>query len=194
MGLFKSELEKKLVKIYTDLFENSMGMSPAEANQNAKEIVQLAVDENKARGLSSYPDNMGQKMMENKDYYDKVVKEGVKDEDIIWWWGLDPLEQAVMVKVDDMNKMVSFISSRENGKEEIEAAREVRKYFPTYGDPDDTTHTKGDDRPLPYELKDRINKYVEHRMMNDPDQYKEQIEKSTTMNALIRNEIKAGRI
>ena len=46
---------------------------------------------------------------------------------------------------------------RRNGEDKNEAAAHVRKIHPMYGDPDDTRHTAGDDRPLPYELKDRVN-------------------------------------
>ena len=63
-----------------------------------------------------------------------------------------------------------------------------------YGDPDDTMHTKGNDRPLPYELKDRINIYVEKCKKKDPDKLKKDIENSSTFNSLIRNEIKNGNL
>lgn len=36
---------------------------------------------------------------------------------------------------------------------------EVRKTFPVYGDPQDRTVSSGRDRPLPYELRARVNRW-----------------------------------
>ena len=69
-----------------------------------------------------------------------------------------------------------------------------RKYHPFFGDTNDSTHVSGDDRLLPEELKDRINKYIEKRMLNDPEEYKKDIENSSTFNALIRKEIREGNL
>jgi hypothetical protein len=72
--------------------------------------------------------------------------------------------------------------------------KKVEKSLPIYGDPDDTSHKTGDDRPLPDELKNRINIYIEKRVRDNPEKYKNEIEESSTFNALIRKEIKAGNL
>lgn len=56
-----------------------------------------------------------------------------------------------------------------------------------------TKGIKGDDRPLPYELKKRVNEYIGKRM-SDPIEYKRNIETSSSFNALIRKEIKSGNL
>jgi hypothetical protein len=56
---------------------------------------------------------------------------------------------------------------------EEEAAKEVKKYFPIFGDPDDTSTSSGDDRPLPCELKDRINIYIQKKGTNRPSKIQE---------------------
>jgi len=48
--------------------------------------------------------------------------------------------------------------------------------------------------PLPFELKDRINIYIEKRAKSDPEKYKKDIESSSTFNALVRKEIQGGHI
>jgi hypothetical protein len=63
-----------------------------------------------------------------------------------------------------------------------------------YGDPADTSHRSGDDRPLPYELKDRINRYIEKRRLHDPEAYKQDIQISSSFNALVRKEIRANNL
>jgi hypothetical protein len=101
----------------------------------------------------------------------------------------------MMLKFDDVNKLSVFARIRkEEGLNEEEAAKEVRKFHVIYGDPDDTTHTVGDDRPLPEELKDRINIYIIKKSTTDREKYKKEIEGSSTLNALLRKEIKKGNI
>lgn len=82
----------------------------------------------------------------------------------------------------------------EDGLGAEEAGTKVRKFYPIYGDPQDTTHAIGDDRPLPYEIKERVNRYIERRSQADPDKCKKEIEDSTTFNALVRREIRRGNI
>ncbi|MBL7131178.1 MAG: hypothetical protein ISS45_07240 [Candidatus Omnitrophica bacterium] len=74
------------------------------------------------------------------------------------------------------------------------AISKIKKAHPNFGDPDDTTHDAGDDRPLPFELKNRINIYIQKRFLSDPAEFKREIEQSLTFNALIRKEIRAGRL
>jgi len=70
----------------------------------------------------------------------------------------------------------------------------LRKHRAIFGNPDDITDITGKDRPLPYELKDRINIYIENKSQKEPEQFKKDIEKSSSFNALIRKEIKKGNI
>ncbi len=105
------------------------------------------------------------------------------------------LERKMMLKFDDIIKYSSYKRLRdEEDFNEEEASKEVRKFHVIYGDPDDTTHTVGDDRPLPEELKDRINIYIIKKSTTDREKYKKEIEGSSTLNALLRKEIKKGNI
>ena len=100
----------------------------------------------------------------------------------------------MMIKDDDLTGLTVFLHHREEGKSEEEAAAAVRKFHPIYGVPDDTTHTTGDDRPLPFELKDRVNIYVQNSAMGDRDAFKRELEASSTFNSVVRKEISAGKI
>jgi hypothetical protein len=44
------------------------------------------------------------------------------------------------------------------------------------------------------ELRNRVNGYIEKRSETDPEEYKKEIEKSTTFNSLVRGEIRKGNI
>jgi len=70
----------------------------------------------------------------------------------------------------------------------------MRKRYPLFGDPDDTSQSTGEDRPLPYELKNRINIFVQKRLQKDPETFKNEIEGSSTFNALVREEVKKGNV
>src|SRR3989344_4957061 len=78
---------------------------------------------------------------------EKKRREGVRDEDIRWWWNLDNLEKMMMLKVDEFHRMALHIKCRqEDGLSVERAAEQVRQHHPIFGNPEDTTHTQGDDR------------------------------------------------
>lgn len=104
------------------------------------------------------------------------------------------LERRLMLKDDDLSRMAAFMHHVEQGTRTEEAAVEVKKFHPIYGDPNDTGKSSGDDRPLPYELKDRINRYIEMRVKQGADSYKADLEASSSFNALVRGKIKKGNL
>ena len=198
MGFFSkyNEKEKALLDLYTQGFQKAGIPEPSKMAEN---LLNEAIKEAKRVAL---PPNAGDKILEKEKadenthkVLEKKRREGVRDEDIRWWWNLDNLEKMMMLKVDEFHRMALHIKCRqEDGLSVERAAEQVRKHHPIFGDPEDTTHTQGDDRPLPEELKDRINIYVEKRFANDSEIFKKEIEQSTTFNALVRKEIRAGKL
>ena len=101
----------------------------------------------------------------------------------------------MMMKSDDMSRLALFMKLRQEDQlSEEDAATHVKKHFPIFGDPDDTATSSGDDRPLPFELKDRINLYIQERSQRDPSKYKKDMAEASSFNALIRKEIRAGNV
>lgn len=98
-----------------------------------------------------------------------------------------------MLKVNEFHRMSLSMHEIESGKTEDEADKTVRKYHPIFGDLNDETYGSGDNRPLPLELKDRINIYIEKQGIGNTE-FKKQIDSFSTFNALIRKEVKAGNI
>ena len=43
----------------------------------------------------------------------KKRAEGVRDEDIRWWWSMHDLERRMMIKVDDISRLALYIKLRE---------------------------------------------------------------------------------
>ena len=213
MGLFSklfglsSDIEKQLEELYIPIFQKTMGMSLDQAKKHFQDMFQLAKEESSKGNTKNLPQNYGDLLLEaeptdkkTKEMLAKKRIEGVRDEDIIWWWNMHDYERWMIIKVDENSRMALFIDeiakSDADSEEEasLEATKKIRKFFPMFGDPDDTTHTKGNDRPLPYELKDRINIYIEKYKKKDPNMLKKVIENSSTFNSLIRNEIKSGNL
>ncbi len=196
-----SDIEKQLEDYYVSVFQTD-GMSSSEAQNTVRDLLKLAKEECQKEDTLNLPQNFGDILLEKESTDEKIKsmlakrrKEGVRDEDIRWWWNMHPLERKMMLKFDDVIKYSSYKRLRdEEDFNEEEAAKEVRKFHVIYGDLDDTTHTIGDDRPLQEELKDRINIYIIKKSTTDKEKYKKEIEGSSTLNALLRKEIKKGNI
>jgi len=206
MGVFSklfgaSDIQTQLEKLYVPMFQ-MMGMTTAKAKSTFRDLYRQAENEAKAEGSINLPTNLGDVLLQNEgsrpetqSMLAKRRKEGVRDEDIRWWMNRHELDRKMMTKFDDMSKFALFLKLlQEDRLSEEEAGRQVKKYFPIFGDSDDTSTSSGDDRPLPFELKDRINFYVQARSQKDPAKYKEDMARSSSFNALIRKEIKAGNV
>jgi len=214
MGFFDflkyNKAEKELIEIYSQLYL-SQGMSSEEAKQTADNLINSAIENSKkAETYNNLPQKIGDIILEkaesDEDFVNKYVesirqeipakrKEGVTDGDILLWWNLCDIERWVILEKDNQTNVSYLVNCIQNHNLSMDdAMSRLRKFYPLYGNPEDTSNTKGNDRPLPYELKDRINTYMRKRVSSDPEKYKKEVEKSSTFNALIRKEIKAGKL
>ena len=193
-----TDMEKQIQDQYVSIFQKILGMSPSQAKTTIRDIIEQAKEESPKEDAPELPQNIGDFLLEKESSDEKIRSvlakkrnEGVRDQDIRWWFNMHDFEIRILLKVDDVNRHALFGKFREeDGLSEDKAAKGVRKSYPLFGDPDDTTHTTGEDRPLPYELKDRIKRYVEKRMQTDPEIFKKEIGQSSTFNALIREEVR----
>ncbi len=145
-------------------------------------------------------------------------KDGVRDEDIREYWNLSTVERLMMDESDNfirgghyVNRVLElFGSTSRAGTPEVfevfraakesaiggEAVKSVWRHFPqyTFGDPsirpEKPTWLTPADFPLPVELKNRINKWI----AKEGAHVSERMEKYSTMNALIREEIRKGNL
>lgn len=203
MGFFAqllgSPIENQLREFYVQNLQAG-GMPASQAREAVNTFLQEAKKEGAAEGTLNLPQDFGDRLLareardgHTKDFLGKKRSQGVRDEDIRWWWKLHDLERRIMLKMDNLSRMTTFLACRDQGMTPEQAAARIRKLFPSYGDLDADPNTTGDDRPLPHELKDRVNRYVESRAA-DPSTFKKEIEESTSLNALVRREIANGRI
>jgi len=207
MGIFlkvleiSTDKEKHIQDRYVSMFQEIVGMSPSQAKSAFHDIIQEAKKESLKDDSPDLPENVGDFILE-KEFSDEKIRsivakkrnEGVRDQDIRWWFNMCNLETKILLKVDDVSIRSLFAKFREHGLSEDKAEKEMRKRYPLFGDPDDTSQSTGEDRPLPYELKNRINIFVQKRLQKDPETFKNEIEGSSTFNALVREELKKGNV
>lgn len=191
-----NEIEKGLLEIYSKFFA---GMNLPDSRKMAGDILDQCIENSKKEGCYNLK-MLGDILLEKEKSsgqvnpnFESKRKEGVKNEDIRWWFNLNDVERRMMLKMNEFHRVSLFVHEIENGKTEDEASKIVRKYHPIFGDLSDETHGSGDNRPLPPELKDRINMYIEKQGINNPD-YKKKIDSFSSFNSLIRNEIREGRV
>lgn len=197
----KSELEKGLEKVYVQMFQTTEGMSFSEARDTVRMMLKDAKKESEKEGTAHLPHNFGDILLEKESTDEgiqsmltKLRQEGVRDEDIRFWWNRDDLERRMMQQEDFMSRFSLFLKLRDQGLSPKEAAKGVAKRFPVFGDSDDATLGSGEDRPLPHELKDRVNIWIQRRCGSDPERFEKAIGYSTSVNSLIRKGIERGNI
>ena len=197
-----SEIEKRLEPQYVSFFRESMNMPEDAANEIFKAFVKEQKEAAHREGTDRFPEAFGDILLQRERTDEKVRDafapkraEGVTDEDIVLWWNMHDLERRLICRVDEMNRILLFEKLVQgSGMTELEAARSVAKRFPVYGDPEHLVLENRDDRPLPFELKWRVNRYMAEKTQTDPDQFQTEVEASTSLNALLRRAVRQGEL
>ncbi|MEA3310603.1 MAG: hypothetical protein U9Q76_00105 [candidate division WOR-3 bacterium] len=197
-----SALQKHLRNQYLPIFQKMMGMSPAQAKRTFKDLFAKVTEEARKEDTLNLPPDLGDRLLE-KQAEDKKVREllakkrheGVRDEDIRWWWNMHDLERRMISKVDEVFIYALFLKfTKEDGLTHEEANKKVWEIRPMFGNPEDTSYAKGKDRPLPDELRQRVNTYMTRRVQKDPEGLKKDAEACSSFNAFARKEIQAARL
>ena len=195
-----SETERTLEPQYVSYFKESMSMPEEVARELFKTFAKEQKEAAHREGTDRFPESFGHILLEREKTDEKVRNafapkraEGVTDEDIALWWNMHDLERRLICKVDEMNRILLFEKlMQSSGMTELEAARKVAKRFPVYGDREHLVLENEDDRPLPFELKWRVNRYITEKTKADPVGFQKEIEASTSLNALLRRALKQG--
>ncbi len=172
------------------------------AHEIFKAFVEDLKEAARREGTDRFPESFGDLLLERERKDEKVRSafapkraDGVTDEDIALWWNMHDLERRMICKIDEMNRIMLFENLvQKGGATEPEAARMAAKRFPIYGDPDHLVLETEDDRPLPFELKWRVNRYISERINADSDGFQKEVETSTSLNALLRSAIRRGEL
>lgn len=189
-------LEAQLLQTYTMIFRG-MGMEGSQATDTAQTMISQAAQEVIQRGWNHQPPNLGDWLLQHERTdqnihrdLEALRREGVRDQDVRWYWNLPPLERVMLEKADEMSRVALYIASIKQGSNADQAGDLVWKVHPKFGNP---AEGHDDDRPLPIELKARINSFIE-RHSASPLVMRAKTDKASSFNALIRSEIRAGSV
>lgn len=194
----KSQLHQHLESFYAKMY-GALLEDEVQGRRMAVALVAKAAEGSRQAGKydeEPNPDHLFEAARDDevvREYLRAIREDGVRDEDIRWWWGLHDLERRVML-LDDINANVAVLSHYlRNGMSPEDASAEVRRFRVIYGNPLDSA-AQGDDRPLPLELKGRISRWMVESGLEDPQAIKERVAGYSSLNALVRAEMRAGRL
>jgi hypothetical protein len=169
-----------------------------EAQRRAEEIAEEAFQRCKRISSDMFREGGGDGVLRDEQHdaqlhaeLQKRLEEGVTDDDIRWWWNMCSFERQMLLLCDEQNIMAMFSFLTESrGYDEKRATVKIWKLHPKFGYKDDG---RGEDRPLPFELKRRIWVYIENHH-GTSDLLQEKMNGATSFNALVRKEIRAGNL
>lgn len=206
MGLFsrlflnaEKQLEAELEGLYTKAYASNSGQSISKASRDVRKAIWACKEEARREGTDRLPDNFGMLLVTKTEelhpmgvtIVENARLNGASDEDIEEWWNLHDLQRRMVIWHENVIRYANFLSFREDGLNADEAMARIRAMFPMYGDPNDTTHTTGDDRPLRHELRGRVDRYRERygaQAILDASKH------FSTFNAFVRSEMRRGRL
>lgn len=205
MGIFAnlfrptSELERQLETEYVPFYETTQGLQHSKAITAVRDLIQATKRQSKHEGtdIPNLGDDLLRRQATDNNVRQMLVqkrREGVTDNDIRWWWNMPDLRRRLLIYHMNIPRLAVLAHALDEGRDKEAAAAKVRKIFPMFGDQSDLNVTSGDDRPLPYELQDRINQYQVRRGSQNVEAYKRDVESSSSFNALIRKEIRNGNL
>ncbi len=187
----KPHLIKELEDFYFQNFQ-SFGFS----RKQIRVIIKQELKKSKMEGMDSLPPNFGDFMLvhyhldEYELFKQIIYKAALGDanlEDIRHWWNLQDIERRMINWEDNMSRLATFRSLKDEGLSEDEALEKLRTSFPLYGDPNDESNMSGKDRPLPPELHNRVNKIASEL---SEASLKEDVKNFSSMNSFLRNKLK----
>lgn len=196
----KKLIERELLQLYSQMFSQlPIGWTLEQARKEVKKAIKAYEIQAKKERTDDLRKNFGNWILKAYELripnamriVEKARKEGANDEDIRKYWNLHDLQRRMVVWSENVFRYSTFLAAREEGLSPDEAIIKQRKMFPMYGNPEDTRHTSGDDRPLPHELRGRVDVY---REKHEAEIIQKKVSKYSSYNAFIRAEIKKGNL
>ena len=169
------------------------GLSPLQIRDGIAKCKKESVQEGTNKLPSNYGDYIIEKSKINDEKYKEIVERaisgGANEDDVRNWWNLNDIERRMIKWEDEIFRISSYQLFKEEGFTHDEEIIKIRKTFPIYGNPYDESNSKGDDRPLPDELHDKINRMTKELPLG---YFQEYAKDHNSMNAFIRSELKTA--
>ena len=194
-----SDIEKELEEMYSQMMSRVCGMTLEKAQELTRMGIQVSKKQALKEGTNNLPENYGDLLLReavngnsnSRKIVDRARKEKATDDDIREFWNLNDLQRRMVFWSEDIFRFASFETFKKEGLNSDEAMIKVRKMFPMYGDPNNEKHVSGDDRPLPNELRGRVDEYRKKIGVINIEAKSKQY---TTYNAFVRSEIREGNL
>lgn len=195
----QSAIERELHDMYVQMLSTFMGFSPTEAEQMVSDIITMCKQQGIAEGTADLPKDFGDRMIEaarmgepkSKQIVDKARHEGATEDDIKEYWNLPDLSRRMVVWSENNFRYSALKHAKSDGLSAEDAAARVFKRFPIYGDPEDTSKLSGDNRPIPRELRGRVDL---HKQVRGAQYIADQVDNFSSYNAYVRYAIQNGMI
>lgn len=196
----QSAIERELHEMYVQMLCMVAGYSPADAEQAVSEAIAMCKQQGAAEGTADLPEDFGDRMIDaarmgepkSQRIVEKARREGATDDDIKEWWNLPDLSRRMVLWSENIFRYSVFLHAKnDDGLSADDAPARVHKTFPIYGDPQDTSKLSGDNRPLPHELRGRIDSY---KQVHDAEYIADQVKNFSSYNAFVRHAIQNGLI
>jgi len=200
----ETDVAARLEDIYVPMFERggplNGPMSPNEARELFEKVLEKAREKSSECVYAKHNADTLLALVEKSQNLREDLEwkraEGVQEEDFRQWWNMHDLERHFVLEMDNLQCHIPvYLACRHNGASKEEAQETVWKIHPRYALSRDTIDGEiDDDSPLPIELKDRVNRWGMRQMQADPTgkKLRERKERSTSMNAIVREEIRKG--
>lgn len=173
----------------------------AEAREMFRQLLFEVKEEAAEEGTDQLPSNFGDLLLEHeatnaaiRDLLEAKRRERVTDEDLRTWWNQHDCERRLLLKVDEISRMVLYGKLRQQGLSLQEATEQVFRSQVCYGDPDVKGPLQGDDRLFPPEFRARIQRYIQGRMQTEPERYRQELAACSSLNAHIRLQMRKGNL
>lgn len=178
--------ELELEEDYTRCFEALGGMSPTDARKCVRNLIQRAKEQSTLAYATDSPETRGNNLPNDRILLERLHGEGVSEADIRWWWGLPDLDRRMFLLTDDFFRMTYAFTQIENGASVEQAAIATRKAFPIYETGAASKSESFDDRPLPCEIRARVNHHREAQNASSHLAFKAELDKFSSFNAYVR--------
>lgn len=191
-------IERELHDMYAQMLCTVAGYTPTQANQVVSEAIAACKREGKSEGTADLPGDFGDRMIDaarmgepkSKRIVEMARREGCTDDDIKEWWNLPNLSGRMVLWSENLFRNSVFLHAiHDDGLSAEDAVARVHKMFPIYGDPEDTSKLSGKNRPLPHELRGRVDRYKQNL---GAELITEQVNEFPSYNAFVRHAIRQG--
>lgn len=196
----QKDLEEDLLEFYSKMWSMlPTGLDKTQGREQFRKLIEICKQQAKAQGTDNLPADLGDIIIslyragdpKRQKMVNRALDDGATIEDFREFWNLPDLSRRMVQMSEEVFRYAQFTSFTERGLTADQAMLEVKKMFPMYGDPTDTSKFSADDRPLTQELRGRVDIYRER---HGAAAISEKVKQFSSYNALVRDEIRKGNL